>query len=230
MHRAILLLPLCAGLFSCAPQVKPLPLLPLPQAAPVVPAVDAIRPGLQRAADSAAGLHAANDLLARDLATATDRARTLATETARLAGKGTATAAQLTRVAAENAALRDQVDAFQATVAKQTSLIAGQTTALDEARNAHAAALAAASTGDSAVAMLTRQAQALTSQYQFAESARQSLAAEAAAISTAPPPSTPPSSSATTPTSKPSATSSKSSAQNNRPPPEVGTSRRDVRV
>jgi len=183
MNRVLFLLlpPLCAGLFSCAPQQKPLPVFPIPQAAPVAPAVDAIRPGLQRAADSAAGLHATNDLLTRDLTTATDRARTLATETARLAEKGTATAAQLIHLAAENAALRDQVTAFQATVSRQTALIADQTTALDEARNAHAAALAAASTGDSAVAMLTRQAQSLTSQYQAAESARQSLAAEATA-------------------------------------------------
>ncbi|MGC4013418.1 MAG: hypothetical protein QM755_02710 [Luteolibacter sp.] len=166
MTRApiVLLLAAClATLASCAPRTAPLPVMPIPKAVPVAPAVAAIRPGLDRAADAAAALQARGDSLER-IATRTRE------EALRLAKAGAATREELTRQADATTRITEELRAEKADKARLTQ-------ALDESRSAQADALAAASQGDSAAHLLTRQLQSITAQYQQAESSRQSLTA-----------------------------------------------------
>jgi len=182
MKRVLLLLLVLASCMyvSCAPKAKPLPVLPIPKAIPVQPAVAAIRPSLDRAGDAAASLSESNGALALEAAAATKMAAEAAAKAKALAKQGAATAAELGMQANLNELLQSQTAELEAKAEKQDATISELRQAVSEARTAQADALAAAAQGDSAVNLLTQQAQSVTSQYQGAESARQSLAASVA--------------------------------------------------
>lgn len=168
------LLPLLL-LASCAHKATPLPLLPIPKAVAVAPAVAAIRPGLDRASDTAARIKATTDRLAADADTARDRAAAFATETARQAAAGAVTPVDLAANAGIALDQQERLSDLRDGITSQRAQVLELSDSLAEARATQADALAAAATGDAAQQILATQLRSVTAQQQQARTEADNL-------------------------------------------------------